>query len=262
MTEELFIDTKPLIGIIGEYLPLTITIVNKSKLEPIWNHMVSKYHYLGYNNMIGPRIKYLITHGDTPIAALSYNRAALKVGVRDRFIGYDENGKKDFLKHIVNNNRFLVLPWIKIKNLASYLLSQTLKKLKTDWFNMYSIHPLLVETFVDISKYRGICYKAANWIYLGETKGFSKEGNAFEYHGNKKAVYLYVLNKNYKSMVPIPCRQPHKKYERVPNMILNVPDWNPTILEDVGITDEEVRKLGGMLDNYLSIYEDCYTHVG
>jgi len=262
MTKEISLDTKPLTGAVGEYLPLTIAIVNKGELEPLWDYMVSKYHYLGYDTMIGPRIKYLVTYNSIPIAALSYNRAALKVGVRDSFIGYDEDGKKAFLKNIVNNNRFLILPWVKIKNLASYLLSQTLKRLKTDWVKMYGTHPLLVETFVDSTKYKGTCYKAANWIYLGETKGFSKEGNTFVYHGNKKAVYLYILNKNYKSLIPVPCRQPHNKRERVPNMMLNIPDWNPTILEDAGITTEEVQKLGGMLDNYLSIFEDCYTHMG
>lgn len=262
MTKEISLDTKPLTGAVGEYLPLAIAIVNKGELEPLWDYMVSKYHYLGYDTMIGPRIKYLVTYNSIPIAALSYNRAALKVGVRDSFIGYDEDGKKAFLKNIVNNNRFLILPWVKIKNLASYLLSQTLKRLKTDWVKMYGTHPLLVETFVDSTKYKGTCYKAANWIYLGETKGFSKEGNTFVYHGNKKAVYLYILNKDYKSLVPVPCHQPHNKRERVPNMMLNIPDWNPTILEDAGITTEEVQKLGGMLDNYLSIFEDCYTHMG
>lgn len=262
MTKEISLDTRPLAGAVGEYLPLAITIVNKGELEPLWDYMVSKYHYLGYDNMIGPRIKYLVTYNSVPVAALSYNRAALKVGVRDSFVGYDEDGKKAFLKHIVNNNRFLILPWVKIKNLASYLLSQTLKRLKTDWVKMYGTYPLLVETFVDSTKYKGTCYKAANWIYLGETKGFSKEGNTFVYHGNKKAVYLYILNKDYKSLVPVPCHQPHNKRERVPNMMLNIPDWSPTILEDAGIITEEVQKLGGMLDNYLSIFEDCYTHIG
>jgi len=260
MKKGIYLDIRPLTGTVGEYLPLTVSIVNKSELEPLWDYMVGKYHYLGYEKMIGPRIKYLVTYKGTPIAALSYNRAALKVGVRDKFIGYDEDGKRIFLKHIVNNNRFLILPWIKIKNLASYLLSQTLKRLKTDWVKMYGTRPLLVETFVDHSKYSGTCYKAANWIYLGETKGFSKEGNTFVYHGNKKAVYLYILNRNYKSFIP--CHQPHKKRERVPNMMLNIPDWSPTILEDVGITVEEVQNLGSMLDDYLSIYDECYTHVG
>lgn len=262
MTKELSLDAKPLTGTVGEYLPLAITIVNKGELEPLWDYMVSKYHYLGYDNMIGPRIKYLVTHNGTPVAALSYNRASLKVGVRDSFIGYDEDGKKIFLKHVVNNNRFLILPWIKIKNLASYLLSQTLKMLKSDWVKTYGTIPLLVETFVDSAKYKGTCYKAANWIYLGETQGYSKVGNTFVYHGNKKAVYLYILNKDYKSVVPIPYHQPHKKRERVPNMMLNIPDWNPTILEEAGITTDEVEKLGGLLDNYLSIYDDCYTHMG
>lgn len=262
MGKEITLETVPLSGSVEKYLPLKIIIVNKGKLEPLWNQMVRQYHYLGYQNMIGPRIKYLVTYNGIPIAALSYNRASLRVQVRDTFIGYDEDGRKTFLDRIVCNNRFLILPWIKIKNLASYLLSQTLKRLKDDWFIMYDIRPLLVETFVDISCYKGTCYKAANWIYLGETKGFSKSGNSFVYHGNKKAVYLYILGKDYKKFVPRPLRQPRKKRERVPKMMLNIPDWNPTILDDAGITAEEVMQIGEMLKGYLSGYGDCYTHIG
>lgn len=262
MSKELLLDLSPVTGSVGCYLPLEITIVNNGELEPIWDHMVRKYHYLGYENMIGPRIKYLVTHNGRSLAAISYNRASLKIGVRDSYIGYDEEGKKLFLKYIVNNNRFLILPWVKIKNLASHLLSQTLKMLKNDWFQMYGTRPLLIETFVDSAKYKGTCYKAANWIYLGETQGFSKIGKSFVYHGNKKSVYLYILNRNYKSYIPAPCHQPHNKRERVPNMMLNIPDWNPNILEQAGIKIEEVSKLGSTLDKFLSIFDECYSHMG
>ncbi len=263
MAEEFSMDKKPLTGTVGEYLPLSITMVNKSDLEPLWDQIVDRYHYLGYDTMIGPRVKYLITYKGTPIAALSYNRASLRVGVRDSFIGYDEDGKKVFLKHIVNNNRFLILPWVKIKNLASYLLSRTLKMLKTDWLDMYGVMPLIAETFVDSTKYEGTCYKAANWLYLGETKGYSKVGNTFVYHGNKKTVYIYIIDKEYQKLVPTPNRQPpKKKRERVSNMMLNTPDWNPTILKEAGVTPEEVENLGSMLNDYLSIYDECYTHMG
>ena len=262
MTNKCAIDKIPLAGTISKYLPLEISIVNNDECEPLWNQMVRDYHYLGYDNMIGPRIKYLAKINGVPVAAISYNRASLKVGVRDSFFGYDEEGKKAFLKHMATNNRFLILPWIKIKNLASHVLSKTLKMLKKDWPRMYGVHIAAVETFIDVNRHKGTCYKAANWMYLGETKGFSKVGKAYIYHGNKKAVYLYILDKNYRKLIPEPKRQPHNKSGRVPNMMLNIPDWNATILEDAGITVNEAANLGAMLDDYLSIYDESYSHIG
>ena len=170
------LDAQPLSGILQEFQPLEILIVNQTELEATWDFMVKHYHYLGYAKMIGPRIKYLVFRKEVPIAALSYNRAALRIGVRDNFIGWNDEQKQKYLPHVVNNNRFLILPWVKIGNLASHLLSRTLKMLKTDWYSMYGVRPYILETFVDQEKYKGTCYKAANWHYLGETKGFAKEG--------------------------------------------------------------------------------------
>ncbi|MBF7082412.1 DUF4338 domain-containing protein [Desulfallas sp. Bu1-1] len=129
MNDNNLLNTRPLVGKLKDYLPLKIRLVNKTPLEPVWDHMVRKYHYLGYEKMIGPRVKHLVFHQDTPIAALSYNRAAMRVGVRDAFLGWTEEQKRKLLPHVVNNNRFLILPWVKIRNLASHLLSRTLKLL-------------------------------------------------------------------------------------------------------------------------------------
>lgn len=112
------IQTRPLTGYFGEFQPIRILLINNTNLEPAWDYMVRTYHYLGYNKMIGPRIKYLAFYENMPIAALSYNRAALKVGVRDRYLGWDEKQKLKFLPHVVNNNRFLILPWVNIRYLA------------------------------------------------------------------------------------------------------------------------------------------------
>lgn len=264
--DDFCLDSRPLSGILRDYLPLEITIVNKTELEPLWDYMVRKYHYLGYETMIGPRIKYLIRYQGIPIAALSYNRAALGVGVRDAYIGWKPQQKKVLLQHVVNNNRFLILPWIKVKNLASHLLSRTLKTLKHDWHKLFGVEPYLVETFVDIDKYKGTCYQAANWIYLGETRGFAKIGKTFVYHGHRKGVYIYELNmyelnKKLRQIVPsVPAHRTLKpKRERVPNMMLHTPDWSPDILEQAGITTDEVLRLGSLLDDYLASFQECYS---
>jgi SRSO17 transposase len=262
ISDDFTLDTNALTGNLQDYMPLEIAIVNNSDLEPIWDYMVRSYHYLGCEKMIGPRIKYLVLYKKTPIAALSYNRASFKVGVRDAFIGWNAHQKNHCLKHVVSNNRFLILPWVKIRYLASHLLSRTLKRLKNDWFERFNVEPYLVETFVDSNKYKGTCYRAANWLYLGETRGFSKVGNTFVYHGHRKGVFIYPLNekKLKETMKSALChRTLNPKRERVPNMMLHTPDWNPVILEQAGITEAEVFKLGDRLDDYLAIYQQAYS---
>ena len=258
--ETVFIDSRPLTGSLKKFQPITISLVNRTDLEPVWDHMVGTYHYLGYHQMIGPRIKYLACYGDVPIAALSYNRAALKVGARDRYLGWDEEQRLKLLPHVVNNNRFLILPWVHIRYLASHLLSRTLKLLLKDWPVLFGAKPYLVETFVDTDKYRGTCYMAANWRYLGETRGFSKSGAAFVYHGHKKAVYAYLLNRRFPCLIeecPRRYRAP-KVRERVVNMQLAIPDWSPDLLAEAGLTANEIAGLGEMLNEYLDPFRDCY----
>jgi SRSO17 transposase len=258
--ETVVIDTRPLAGSLKEFQPITISLVNHTELEPVWDHMVRTYHYLGYHQMIGPRIKYLACHRDAPIAALSYNRAALRVGARDRYLGWDEEQRLKLLSHVVNNNRFLILPWVHIRYLASHLLSRTLKLLLKDWPALFGVEPYLVETFVDTNKYRGTCYMAANWRYLGETRGFSKVGKTFVYHGHKKAVYAYMLNKRLPFLIaecPRRYRAP-KVRERVVNMQLARADWNPELLNEVGLGADQVPELGGMLNDFLEPFRDCY----
>ena len=260
MNEDFYLDARPLTGKLKEFQPLSVLNVNKTEMEPVWDYMVRSYHYLGYDNMIGPRIKYLVLFKDTPIAALSYNRATLTVGVRDSYIGWDTRQKHKLLKHVVNNNRFLILPWVKIKNLASHLLSHTLKMLREEWPLLYGSTPYLVESFVDRDKYKGTCYQAANWRYLGETKGFAKVGKTFVFHGNRKGVYVYLLNRNFIEQIRALRCQPLKKVrERVPNMMLHTPDWSPEILEQAGITTETVEHLGQLLDEYLAQFSECYS---
>jgi SRSO17 transposase len=258
--EPVLIETCPLTGSLKEFQPITIYLVNHTDMEPVWDHMVRAYHYLGYHRMIGPRIKYLACSRNVPIAALSYNRAALRVGARDRYLGWDEEQRSKLLPHVVNNNRFLILPWVHIRYLASHLLSRTLKLLLKDWPLLFGTEPYLVETFVDTDKYRGTCYRAANWLYLGETRGFSKEGKTFVYHGHKKAVYTYMLDKRFPSLIaecPRRYRAP-KVRERVVNMQLAIPDWNPDLLDDVGLGADQVSELGRLLNDFLDLFRDCY----
>ena len=215
--------------------------------------------------MIGPRIKYLVLMEERPIAALSFNRSSLSIGVREEFTGWDTVQKRENLPHVVNNNRFLILPWVKVKNLASHLLSQSLKMLKRDWPSLYGHTPYMVETFVDLNRSKGICYLAANWTYLGQTKGFAKVGKTFVYHGNPKGVYIYVMDKKFLSVIEENAsrRRTLETAEREKLILmLQTPDWNPDILEEAGITPENVAEIAPKLLEYFSVFRECFSREG
>jgi SRSO17 transposase len=250
-------------GEIGTFWPIQILLVNQTPLEQTWDQLVRNYHYLGYTKMYGPRIKYLAMHQDQPLAAISYNRAALKVGVRDRFIGWDETMKQQVLERIVCNNRFLILPWVQIPNLASHLLSRTLRCLREDWFRLYGVQLFLVETFVDRTRYVGTCYKAAGWQHLGDTQGFSKSGTTYTYHGNRKAVFVRVLDARFRKQLSLmpdsrPLQIRKAETGRQTRMMLSTPDYDPHILEACGIQDDDVSMITDMLEAYLDHYGSCY----
>jgi len=265
MIEEIGINQEPIVGTVRDLPEVKIVRVNNPALEATWNNMVQEYHYLGCPKIIGPRIKYLVFTKCRPIAALSYNQATLTIGVREEYIGWDQAQKKQNLPHMINNNRFLILPWVKVKNLASHLLSQTLKMLKKDWYCIYGYEPYMVETFVDLNRNKGICYRAANWVYLGQTKGFAKIGKTYVYHGAPKGVYIYVLDKDLKRIIEKNTSR-RRTLETAAReklmMMLQTPDWNPDILEEAGITPENVSKIADTLLDYFSQYRECFGREG
>ncbi len=178
------LQVEPLIAGIKDIVSVKLCLVKKTAQEETWDRLVQSYHYLGYKKMYGPRIKYLVMHSTKPLAALSFNRATLRVGVRDRYIGWDNGLKNEHLDRVVCNNRFLILPWVKVPNLASHILGQAIRRLPEDWFELYGRHIFMVETFVDTAQFSGSCYKAAGFKLLGQTQGFAKTGQNYTYHGN------------------------------------------------------------------------------
>ena len=263
MKTDIQICTQMLEGKLHEFQPLDILRVDHTPYEAVWDKLIREYHFLGYVNMIGQRIKYLVLYEGRPIAALSYNRASLRVGARDGYIGWDEREKLQNLHRVVNNNRFLIAPWIRIKNSASHLLSRTLKRLPTDWYELYGVWPFLAETFVD-GRHKGTCYQAANWQHLGKTKGYGKVGRAFVYHGNPKSVYIYPLQKDEIANFQAESRRRTLKTEDrdVINMMLHYPDWNPSILEDSRINEGMIENLGKELANYLAPFARAINYAG
>lgn len=187
----------PLEGLIGAY-PKPIIYDPFSTDRYLWDYLVYHYHYLGLPTLVGESLKYLVYLEGQVIACLGWSSAAFKVGDRDSYIGWDAATRKRRLHLVVNNCRFLILPWIQIKHLASKVLALNLKRLNADWQNKYG-HPIyLAESFVDTSRFRGTCYQASNWRYAGQTKGSGKRGNVYYSHGRPKAVYLYPLHRNFR----------------------------------------------------------------
>lgn len=172
--------------------------------EALWNEFIHRYHYLGYRTVVGPQIKYLVHHGDQVIACMAFGGAAWAVGPRDVWIGWTPAHKQARLPQVVNQVRFLILPWVQSKNLASRLLSLAAHRVVEDWPAFYGIRPLLLETFVLKDRFEGTCYRAANWIPLGFTQG---RGKVDRHHHNPfptKQVYVYPLHPRARDLLATP----------------------------------------------------------
>jgi hypothetical protein len=190
------IDRTPIQCSINELLPIHLKQVRRTPLEKLFNSLINEYHYLGYTQPVGEHLKYMAFSNDRPIACLAWSSAPWYIGARDRFIGWSPETRQNNLHLIMNNTRFLVLPWVVVSHLASHLLALNRRRLSRDWQRIYH-HPVyLLETFVDTERYRGTVYKADNWIYVGKTTGLGKLSKSNKPTLSKKAVYLYPLTKD------------------------------------------------------------------
>ena len=188
----------PLLGNITDYGSVTMTLVRNTSLEPLYNSLIHQHHYLGYRQIVGQHLKYMAFLGDRPVACLGWGSAAWAVKSREAFIGWDKTTKGNNLAFVVNNTRFLILPWVSIKCLASKLLAMNARRIASDWMAIYQQPVYLLETFVEKERFLGTCYKAANWICVGQTKGTAKRGHDHLVHGLIKDVFLYPLRKDFR----------------------------------------------------------------
>lgn len=192
------VDNTSIYGSLADLFPINLEQVRRTPFEKIFNGLVSEYHYLGYTQPIGEHLKYMAFSGGRPIACLAWGSAPWYIGARDRFIGWSKKTRERNLHLIANNLRFLILPWVQVSCLASYLLASNRQRLSQDWQDLYN-HPVyLLETFVDTERYHGTCYKADNWICVGQTTGLGKLSKSREPLLSKKAVYVYPLTKHFR----------------------------------------------------------------
>jgi Domain of unknown function (DUF4338) len=197
----LLIDSTPIEGGLGELGPVQFQLVRRTGDEPLFNSLLEQHHYLRYEQPVGEHLKYLVWGSARPIACLAWSSAPRHLGARDRYIGWSAEARRRNVRFLAYNTRFLILPWVRVKHLASHILGRMAARLSQDWENVYG-HPLyFLETFVDPERFRGTCYYAANWIRLGETTGRGKASNSYVPNRSIKQVLGYPLRHRFRELL-------------------------------------------------------------
>jgi Domain of unknown function (DUF4338) len=191
----------PIVEPVHALPPLRLQPVTAGSTSRLWNEYIARYHYLGYTPLAGSQMRYNIFAGEQLVALISFGASAWKLSDRDRFIGWDRLQRDRNRQLIVNNARFLILPWIQSKGLASKILSIVARQLPRDWSARYGFAPVLFETFVETPRHRGTCYKAANWIHVGQTVGRGKKSRVHLQIIPIKDIWLYPLRKDFRSVL-------------------------------------------------------------
>jgi len=195
------IDTAPLRGPLRAVRPLEFRQVRRTPDEPLCNSLIEQYHYLGYTRPVGEHLKYLVYSGQRPIACLAWSSAPRHLGCRDRFIGWSAEARRRNIRFIAYNPRYLILPWIQVPHLASHILGHMARVLARDWEQVYG-HPVyFLETFVDPQRFRGTCYRAANWIVLGRTTGRGKDDQTWRPNRPIKDMLGYPLRRDFRQLL-------------------------------------------------------------
>jgi len=198
--EAVLIDTTPLTLPLKALGPVEIQSVRRTADEPLFNSLMEHYHYLSYEQPVGEHLKYLVWAQGRPIACLAWSSAPRHLGSRDRYIGWSPEARRRNIRFIAYNTRFLIMPWVRVPHLASHILGKVSSTLSDDWERMYG-HPIyFAETFIDPGRFRGTCYRAANWVLLGHTTGRGKDD-----HTNKP-------NRPIKEILGLPLTRRFRQY--------------------------------------------------
>jgi hypothetical protein len=213
-------------GLAGEFAPLHLEVVrggaDPSGDQALFKELLDRYHYLGYRVPFGASLRYLVGSERASgklLACLLWSSPAWKMAARDAWIGWSDGQRRHNLQLIVNNSRFLILPWVRVKGLASKILAACARQLPRDWEKLYGYRPLLLETLVEGERFRGTCYRAANWIPLGQTSGRGRMDRAHAAHGEAvKDLYVYPLcrqvQQRLRSAAPPAWREPPEEARR------------------------------------------------
>jgi len=186
---------------IGELAPVFLAKVNDPSQRLLWYEYVDRYHYLGYRPPFGANLRYFIQSGNHPdrLGCLQFSSPAWRMAARDHWIGWNDELRKRNLQKIISNSRFLIFPWVQVKNLASKVLGLVVKTVPDDWNECYGYRPALIETLVDKKRFNGTCYRAANWVHIGKTTGRGRMDRQNKRQGKAiKDIFVYPLSKKFR----------------------------------------------------------------
>lgn len=198
-------DTQSIRAELPDLLPLNVSELSQQpEALPLFEWLLHTHHYLSYSSSVGLNLKYLVSDcRGRPLACLLFGSAAWQCAPRDRFIGWNAATRQARLQEITNNTRFLLLPWVRTRCLASHILSRVLQQVRRDWRTKYARELHLVETFVDTSRFTGVCYRAANWIELGQTTGRTRQEKSQRPQASPKRVLVYPLTSHFRSALTL-----------------------------------------------------------
>ena len=211
-------------GTVSEYTPLEMVLVGGEADSRRWREKVEAYHYLGCRVPFGAHLRYWVRCRDRELACLLWNSPAWKMRARDAWIGWSEAQRQRHLQQVVNNGRFLILPGVHVRGLASRILALSARQVPADWEKHFGCHPVLLETLVDVTRFRGTCYRAANWIRVGQTRGRGRMDREHKRHGQAiKDIYVYPLVRDARQRLcsnPVPTygNAPHAELEEAPSL--------------------------------------------
>ena len=195
------IDTTPITGTLSALRPIALQQVRRTAEEPLFNGLMEQYHYLAYEQPVGEHLKYLAWAQDRPLACVAWSSAPRHLGSRDRYIGWSAEARRRNIRFLAYNTRFLILPWVRVPHLASHILGGMAAVLSRDWQQMYR-HPVyFVETFIDPQRFRGTCYRAANWVRLGLTTGRGKDDQTHRANRSLKEVFGLPLTPRFRELL-------------------------------------------------------------
>lgn len=197
----MLVDQTPITDLFQHIVPIEIESVRRTADEPLFNSLMEHHHYLGYEQPVGEHLKYLAWSHGRPIACMAWSSAPRHLGSRDRYIGWSPAARRANIRLIAYNTRFLILPWVRVPHLASHLLARVTARLKRDWEQLYS-HPVyFAETFIDPGRFRGTCYRAANWKLMGVTTGRGKDDHTNRPNRPIKEVFGYPLDPRFRQLL-------------------------------------------------------------
>jgi hypothetical protein len=192
------IDTTPIASGLKDLGSLEFRLVRRTREEPLFNALIEHHHYLGYTQPVGEQLKYTVLAGQRPVACLAWSSAARHLGPRDRFIGWSRQARQRNIRFIAYHSRYLILPWVRVPHLASHILGRMAALVPRDWERIYGHSVYYLETFIEPERWRGTCYRAANWIALGFTTGRGKASNSHRPNRPLKQVLGYPLDKRFR----------------------------------------------------------------